>query len=406
MQNSIPDLTSHGGEQVIVMQRVADLKSQGHRVRTIFQTEKGPRYSDDLSNWYPMPRNKRWRPLFHLIVEKPVRLLQTIIPGVPYLNLFDSLRFADAVRPLLADVDIILERFSPLGHGGLFLAQWLKIPRVLELHGHPFDEVVHFTQPYAGLQGWAMRCSIRGNTDQATMVLPSGYGWERRWIETGLLRREHSRIVWPGVDLTLFRRCDEHLGRYDAGANRGPRVAFAGGFFGWQGLEGLIRAFAAVRPSVPEAMLLLIGDGPLESELRNLVSGLDCEESVRFLGTMPQQRVVEILCGCDIGVQLYEKRAEYVGMKLFEYMAAGNAVVVTAPARRHDLIEDGKNGLVILPGDQDGLVQALYTLLTNEQLCQRLGRAARQTVEKGHTWDDRAVEVETALYDALGRTGH
>lgn len=404
MQNYAPDLRCHGGEQVIVTHRVTGLRDLGHQVRTVFLSDEGPICSDDLNHWRPIAQPRPWRPFFHLFVEKPIRLLQTLFPVLPYLNLFDSLRFADAVRPLFAEADVILERFSLHGYGGVFLSQHLRVPRLLEIHGHPFDEIVHFTQPYRGLQHWAMRRLIRWNTDQAALVLPSGFGWERRWIETGLLRPNHARVVWPGVDLELFQRnVDKEPIRARYNIPSGPVVVFVGGFFGWQGLELLISAFGHVVREMPHAILLLIGEGPIENKLRCRVSELGCEDNVRFLGSLPHHEVAEILRISDIGVQLYEKRFEFVGMKLFEYMAAGLAVIVTAPDRRHELIADGENGLVITPGCEPELRVALLRLLEDNILREKLGATARKTIGENYTWRQRAQEIEQIAFQTVRR---
>lgn len=406
MQNYAPDFKEHGGDQVFIREIFQGLSSRGHHVRMVILSSGNPQWSDDLCHWSAIPCMARWRPFFHWFVEKPIRLAQTLLPILPYLNYFDSLRFADAGHSVLQNVDILIEHYSFAGLGGVLLSHQLQVPLLLELHGHPFDEMAHFGGAPRGLQRWASARVIRWTTDQAALVMPSGYGWKRRWEETGLLRAGHSRVVWPGVDWSLFEKTrDKQTVRRRYAIPDGPAIVFVGVFYAWQGLELLMQAFARILPRMPEAALVLIGNGPLEKDLQQWSQSYGCASNVRFLGSLPQTEVAAILCACDIGVQLYEKRAEFVGIKMFEYMAAGNAVIVTAPEKQHDLIVDEENGLVINPGNLAELETALLRLLFDATLRTCLGTNARQAVANQHTWEQRVEQIETLAYETIADRG-
>lgn len=403
LQNYAPDFSEHGGNQVFIQRIFDGLSARGYCLRIAILTSEGLQWSDDLAQWHTVPSPSLWRPFLHWTAEKPIRLAQTFLPFLPYLNYFNSLRFADVARSVLENVDVLIEHYSFAGLGGAILSRQLRVPLLLELHGHPFDEMQHFGGAPCGLQHWVSARLIRWTTDRAALVLPSGYGWEQRWIETGLLRPGHSRVVWPGVDLTLFENSRDNTPavRERYGIPAGPAVVFVGGFYAWQGLESLVQAFANVSPHLPEAVLVLIGNGPLEEDLHHWTETYGGTSNVYFLGSLPQAEVADILCACDVGVQLYEKRAEFVGMKLFEYMAAGNAVIVTAPEKKHDLIVDEENGLVIHPGNVQELTSALLRTLQDVPLRTRLGTAAQKMIAPQHTWEHRVEQIESLMYEAI-----
>ena len=374
---------------------VQGLRVRGHHVRTVRLAEQGVAWSDDLAEWTPVRSPKRWRPYLRAI-ERPVRLGQTLMPFLPYFNFFDSLRFADASHALLAGVDVLYERHSFMAYGGLLLSRQMKIPLLLEVNGHPFDELEHTTpKPLSALQDRVSRSITRCTLACATWVLPSGHGWENRLVETGLLSRHRSHVIWPGTDFALFsQERDIQATRARWGFGEGPVICFVGGFDAWQGLVSLINAFAQVRQHAPRTLLALVGSGVMMQEMRVLAEELGCARQVRFLGKLSQEEVAEVLALADIGVTLYERRAEFVGMKLFDYMASGTAIIVTSPRRPHDLIVHGEAGLVIDPGSTEQLVEALRRLLADPGLRSRLGQAAREEARQRHTWAHRVFEIE------------
>jgi len=334
-----------------------------------------------------------------------VRLAQTLVPSLPYFNYFDSARFAAAARTVLNKCDVLYERYGFMGYGGALLSRSLGIPLLLEVDGHPFEELDRAGHQLPPVQDWVSRRVARWTFHNATCVLPSGFGWEQALVQTGLLDPQRSHVVWPAAEIT---------GRPDRGAieqlrsewqlGPGPVVTFIGCFEAWQGLAGLVRAFAQVAQEIPVAVLVLAGEGTLESEVRASIRQSGCEARVRLVGYQPAEPLAVLLALTDVGVQLYEGRAEFVGMKLFDYMAAGIAVIVTATAKLHDLVKDEETGLVIEPGNNDELVAALLRLLGDPGLRKRLGRRAQDQVQGGHTWDRRATEIERLAHSFLAQS--
>jgi glycosyltransferase involved in cell wall biosynthesis len=80
-------------------------------------------------------------------------------------------------------------------------------------------------------------------------------------------------------------------------------------------------------------------------------------------------------------------------LKLFEYMAAGRAVVASRTGQATGVVEHGRTGWLCEPGDPAALADALATLAADPVLRRRLGAAARQAVCRAHTWDHVAVRI-------------
>ncbi len=395
LQTAHMDLSTPRGPQIHVVRIAQSLRERGHRVRLVQLADRGIRWTDDLEHWSGKAYPARWRPMTRL-VERPVRLAQSLFKSLPYFNYFDSLRFADAAKTVLDGVDVLYERYNFMSYGGVLLSRMLGVPLLLEVNGHPFDE----TKIQGGSFTWqqklvSMRLT-RWTMQHADMVLPSGYGWKQRLVETGLLTHDRINVVWPGINI------EEHRGTRDVDAIRRrwslqdvKIVAFTGSFDPWQGLSTLVTAFAQVCEHIPDVILVLAGDGFMRTVIEDQAAQLECNSRIHFFGMMPQTDVADLLAIADIGVMPIENHAEFVGMKLFDYMASGIAVVVTAPQCNHDLIVHEENGLVVEPGDVRGLAAALERLLSDTVEYQRLGRTAQALVRQNHTWLHRADEIES-----------
>lgn len=405
LQTALMDLSTPSGPQIHVVRIVQGLRERGHRVRLVQLTDRGIRWTDDLEYWSGKAYPRQWRPMTRM-VERPVRLAQSLFKPLPYFNYFDSLRFADAAKTVLDGVDVLYERYSFMSYGGVLLSRMLSVPLLLEVNGHPFDEARIQGQSLSRQQRFVSMKLTRWTMQNATVVLPSGYGWKRRLRETGLLAHDRVQVVWPGVDVEEYQRSRD----LDAIRRRWSLedvkvVAFTGSFDPWQGLGTLVTAFAQVCQRIPDVLLVLAGDGFMRTAIEQQVALLECSSCVRFLGRMIQNEVADLLAVADIGVMPLENHAEFVGMKLFDYMASGIAVVVTAPQRKHDLIVHEENGLVVEPGDVKGLADALVRLLNDPAECERLGRSAQALVGQRHTWLHRASEIEAIANAFVNKDG-
>jgi glycosyltransferase involved in cell wall biosynthesis len=88
-------------------------------------------------------------------------------------------------------------------------------------------------------------------------------------------------------------------------------------------------------------------------------------------------------------------------LKLFEYMAAGKAIVASRAGQIAEILEDGQSGLLVAPGDVAAMGQAIVRLIADPALRQRLGDHARQQAVANHSWEqyiERLVQIYAGLY--------
>jgi glycosyltransferase involved in cell wall biosynthesis len=210
-------------------------------------------------------------------------------------------------------------------------------------------------------------------------------------------------VVMPnGVDVALFTpEHDARPVRQEFGLGEGPVISFVGGFQKWHGLEQLVESFVQVLHEVPAARLLLIGDGRHRPVVQRRIAELGVESAVVITGLVPQTRVPALLAAADIAVLPYPQLPQelwFSPLKLYEYMAAGKAIVASRAGQIAEVIHHGRDGYLVDPGNVNDLARALVTLIREPAERQRLGDRARQRAVACHSWVHYIERLE-AIYD-------
>lgn len=167
------------------------------------------------------------------------------------------------------------------------------------------------------------------------------------------------------------------------------RIVTAGRMTEQKNQAMLISAFAEIHESHPEYRLTIYGDGPLMEQLKEQRNTLNLEDAVDFPGNVPNLH--EQMADAEIFV--LPSNFEGLSNALLEAMMMGLPVIATNCAGCDEVIENGKNGLLIQVGDQNGLVGALNTLIEDEEYRTVIARNGQQSVQRFrvdeiiHEWD-------------------
>lgn len=213
-----------------------------------------------------------------------------------------------------------------------------------------------------------------------------------------------SYIIHNGVDVKRFNVSGNKI--REQYRIKGPLVLFVGGLEPRKGLEYLIFAMEKVLREFPAVKLIAIGKRGLkqidhESLFRLLVERLGLSKSTILLEEVDEKILPRYYAACDIYV--LPSRMEGWGIGLMEAMASGKPVIGTKAGGVPELVKDSVNGILVEPGDIDGLAEAILRLLKDKKLRKRLG-AAGLTTARQYKWSDSAKKAkmlyEMALRDA------
>jgi glycosyltransferase involved in cell wall biosynthesis len=169
-------------------------------------------------------------------------------------------------------------------------------------------------------------------------------------------------------------------------------LGFTGFVRDWHGVDRVIRWMAT--PGAPaNAVLLVVGDGPVRGDLEKLAEDLRLRERVRFTGVIDRDRVPEHVAAFDIALQ--PAVVPYASpLKLFEYLALGKAVIAPRQPNIEEILGDGDNALLFDATEPGAFERGLTRLCADPELRARLSAAAAATIDRlDLTWLGNARKI-------------
>lgn len=163
--------------------------------------------------------------------------------------------------------------------------------------------------------------------------------------------------------------------------------------------KDLIHAFAVLASIKPAAKLVIVGDGDQLDSLIQIVAELNLEGRVCFIG---RRNDVRLLCHA-FDVFALVSYAEGLPMAMLEAMAEKIPVVVSSVGAIPDVIDDGKNGLLVEPGDVEMIAKAILTLLDNHDMRICLGASGYMTIVDKYSSRRMARDYERFYQDVVER---
>lgn len=292
------------------------------------------------------------------------------------------------------DTDVVLGRQAEYEATPQLAAYLLRRPLVLEVHSiHFIERQMRENSASRLLRAferweWARATRIWVNSDQLKSIIV-GHGIPENSV----------RVIPFGVDLERFAPRE----RARADDLEEIRVVFVGSFFVWHGMEVLLRAFAAAFEQERKLRLTLVGDGTRRGSSEELARELGIADAVEFTGWISNDQVIEHLTRADIGVAPYLPIEPFYfdPAKIIEYMSAGLAVLASDQGRIPEMVENGVSGLLLPPGDETALTDALVRLARDKELLERLGRAARTRAEAIYNWSKISAGVLKLCEEAM-----
>jgi glycosyltransferase involved in cell wall biosynthesis len=266
----------------------------------------------------------------------------------------------------------------PCGHAAALLSRELGIPFVVTVHG--LD--VYMTNQVRGHSGrWCENVSRMVYRSARYVICISEKVRDR--VTENPATTSKTCVIYNGVDAQVFVPARDDC--------KASILLSVGNLIPIKGHGLLLQAFAALHKSHPEIQCVLIGDGPERARLGALANSLGISDRICFLGRRTRAQVAATMGSCV----LFALPSEYEGLGCvyLEAMAAEKAVIACRGQGIEEIIQHGRNGWLIEPGDLLSLTGALAMFLENPELCRRIGAAARETVVQGFTLAHQAARL-------------
>jgi glycosyltransferase involved in cell wall biosynthesis len=206
-----------------------------------------------------------------------------------------------------------------------------------------------------------------------------------------LIKRELNIIPF-GVDLEKFRPVDSKEGDIIVGTIKSLEDVY--------GIDLLIRAFSLVKkgnPTLP-LKLLIVGKGTKEKKLKEIASSLLNSEDYLFQGYVSHETISDFHNKIDIPV--YLSRMESFGVSVIESISCGKPVVVSSVGGLKEIIDDGKDGILVPTEDISLAAKAIEKLAINPELRICFGKNGREKVLKYYNWSDNLNQM-ISIYNDL-----
>jgi sugar transferase (PEP-CTERM/EpsH1 system associated) len=223
-----------------------------------------------------------------------------------------------------------------------------------------------------------------------------------RWLREDVGLPGHKiGTIHNGVDMSRFQSADRATARRGLGLPADASViGTVGRLDPVKDQAGLLRSFAAVLGSHPEAFVIIAGDGPCRDDLARVVSELGIGAHVRLLGEC--RDVPLVLAAMDVFA--LPSIAEGMSNTLLEAMAAGLPVIATRVGGNPELVEDAVNGRLVPRQDQAALTHAMAAYLDDAHLRALHGKASRQRATECFSLE-RMCDAYVNLYHRLMAPG-
>ncbi len=298
------------------------------------------------------------------------------------------------------------------------LAAWLRRNEIDLVHAHMFRaEVVGTRAAVAAatpvIMATVHSSRVRSTGDQAELarltprmdrlIVPSA-SIEHKVRCEGRDGAQFS-VIPTGVDLSRFSsptpactlRDQLHI----------PRAAFVMGVVARleaeKGHRFLVEAMPAILASVPDAWLLIVGEGSQHEALAAQVAALPPAARERVVLTGRREDIAALTA--DLSVAVLPSLREAQGISILEAMARGVPVVASAVGGIPEVITDGVDGLLVPTATPAAIAEALIRLARSPELRATLGAAGRRTVEARFSIDAMVRQVESVYEEELARAG-
>jgi glycosyltransferase involved in cell wall biosynthesis len=359
-----------GGADSQLLSAAHGMRSRGHEVRIVSLTQLGPMgleaqragiptESLDMRRGVPDPRG----------LVRLVRLVRAWRPDVLHSHMVHANLIARVLR-LITPVPVMISTIHNIYEGGRLRMAAYRLTNTL--------------------------------VDHVTIVSQAAAD---RYVRERIVPKSLLTVIPNGVDTEQFRRIPREVGhslRQSLGLE---------GTFVWLAVgrceiakdyPSMLGGFARVRERFPQAVLLLVGRGSLQSETERVAQSLGLGSGVRFLGV--RDDVVQVMSAADGYVM--SSAWEGMPMVLLEAAAAGLPIVTTRVGGNHEVVRDGESGFVIPPRDHEALGRAMLQLMELSETQRRsMGDRGREVI-RAHYGLNRVVERWEELYrDVLARKG-
>ncbi len=271
----------------------------------------------------------------------------------------------------------------------LWVAKKLGVPCVITVHG-VFAERGFYVNSAQQAYLHTIGLSAFRSASKVICLTPS----DATEVEKIGCPKDKIELIQNAVDTEFFK---------PSNSKSDDTIVWVGRFVQEKGVEYIVEAARSISKTYPKIKILLIGYGPLKEKIIEMARNFGLLDSNIFIeGPFNREEVARIMGKATIFV--FPSLKEGMPIALLEAMACELPVVVFNVSGSRELVEHGKNGLIIEPKNSEQLVTAIQTLLNDKNLRKRLGQNSRRLVVERYSWDIVIKKLELVYGEAISHS--
>jgi glycosyltransferase involved in cell wall biosynthesis len=213
-------------------------------------------------------------------------------------------------------------------------------------------------------------------------------------LYSDLLEDKILEVIPPGVEIEMFKYVPPVK-------KNGFEIMTAGYLLKRKGIQYLVEAMPLILREFKNVKLRIISDGPFKHELMRLVKKLSLDDTVIFEGLVPRSELVNYYANCDVYVQ--PSLSEAFPSTIIEAMSVGRPVVATNVGFIEEHVIDSVTGFLIPKADDESIARKILTLLSDEELRNRIGKKAYEYAERTFNYQDIVAKWYNLYLKLVGR---
>lgn len=278
----------------------------------------------------------------------------------------------------------------PDGYSGALLAQDFKKPLVVTIHGRDLQYNIH--------RDAKCKEAVAHVLQQSSKIIVVSEKLRRLAVEH-FNAGDKLHVVHNGVDIQKIAMAEEVR---DNTNGRKNIILSVSNLVPSKGIDLNICAIKRLKDKYPQLQYWVVGSGPEEKKLRDIVAHHGLEKQVKFIGRQPHTVALRYMAGCDLFS--LPSWNEGFGIVYIEAMALGKPVIGCQGEGPDDILEHGKTGLKVKPRDVDNLAEAIDFLLSHPEEARTMGERARKLVLDHYTWEKNAEKTIQVYREVLNET--
>ena len=355
-------------------------------VTIVYGREGEPVFSDNnkpILPIYAKIMSKLFAKVFSVPLEKVYQILWRLLPE----------RFRD--RTLAAYLkknkfDVVLVEYGITGLAIMNACERANIPFIVHFHG--YDAYCHEC-----LEMYSDRYKLMFN--KAAAIIAVSKDMVEQLVSLGAIREKISYIP-SGADTNMFADA--------APGKSGPIFVSVGRFVDKKAHYLTLLAFKKVNERFPQAKLIFAGDGPFLGICKEIANAYGLNGSVTFLGSVPHEKVVEIMRTARAFVLHCitpdSGNREGTPNVVMEASAVGLPIVSTKHAGIMDVVVHGETGFLVDERDVDAMAEYMIKLLEKPKQAEKMGRAGRERIKQYFTIEISSEKVWQLMKKVVSRT--